>query len=658
MVKAWRVPRAAAGVVVMVAAIGAGEAGDRPEAWAQTGSTAILAGQAVDAVTGAPVAHTLIGLSQRARSGPNTTPTAPNTQLVTVMADSNGRFVVRDVPRGSFLLLATAPGYIVSNYGQARATGPTRTIDLNGDERVVNLKVPLWRHAVISGTVSDESGEPVVGASVRVLRRVANGPGGQTRYMPGTQTTTDDRGQYRLTALTPGQFIVTVPQTQVTVPAAVVDAYLQSPASRGTSSNDLDDVLEAMSSRSAVPSPAGGLRIDDLLLQSSGMGRLVTVPPPTADSVFVYPTASYAIAGRDRPAELTVGPGEERSGVDIQLTPARAVRVTGTVTLDGAPLAGVVVRLTNAAGHTLQAENGYEAAATVTTANGTFTLLGVTRGTYLLKVLRAAAVTLPPALTSNPAIAVAYASPPAAAGATTPLVGAQVPLTIGDSDIRDLVVPLRAGATVSGQAVFRGTAPTPKQLQSFAVLLTSEDGGLPGSGLQIVRLNDSGGFRLTAPAPGRYMVTIVGAPAAGWRAEEILLRGQPVTAPLDLSGDAIDGLSLVYTTEVGEIAGTAERPTGAPVTTAGIAVFSTDRRLWIQEPLNPRQPRIEQTARGGAFSVAGLLPGEYFVVALDDVDVPDTPTEEFFAAAAKVATRATVTANHTSTHTLTIRSWR
>ena len=49
--------------------------------------TAVLAGQAVDAVTGAPVANTLIGLSQRARSGPNTTPVAPDTRLVVVMAD-------------------------------------------------------------------------------------------------------------------------------------------------------------------------------------------------------------------------------------------------------------------------------------------------------------------------------------------------------------------------------------------------------------------------------------------------------------------------------------------------------------------------------------------------------------------------------------------
>src|SRR5262245_24979313 len=101
----------------------------RAQAPARAG-TGVIAGQTIDAATGAPVANTLIGLSQRAASGPNTTPTAPNTQLVLVMADGQGRFVVRDVPKGAFLLLATAPGYIVSNYGQARATGPTHTLDV------------------------------------------------------------------------------------------------------------------------------------------------------------------------------------------------------------------------------------------------------------------------------------------------------------------------------------------------------------------------------------------------------------------------------------------------------------------------------------------------------------------------------------------------
>jgi hypothetical protein len=632
-------------------------AGARARTQTAAAPTAILAGQAVDAVTGAPVANTLIGLSQRARSGPNTTPTAPNTSLVTVMADSRGRFVIRDVPKGSFLLLATAPGYIVSNYGQARAGGPTRTIDLTGTERHVDLKIPLWRHGVISGEVVDESGEPVVGVVVRVLRRMPNGAGGEPRYIPGTATTTDDRGRYRLTALSPGRFLVTVPQTQVTVPASVVDAYLQAGASRA-GGESRSELLDLMSSSSALPSAAGGVRIDDLLLQSSAGGRLMAIPPPASGGLLVYPTTIASSGSRDDP-DIDVNAGDEHANVNLTLHPRRAYRISGIVTADGAPAAKVSVRLIRADWEPPLHQNGYEAAATVTAEDGTFTLLGVTPGKYVLKVLRTPRLALPPALAANPAITAAYtpegADPPAGAAAKSPIVGGQVPIVVGDADRTDLVVALRPGAAVKGRALFTGTAPTPQQMQKFGALLASDDGAVPGVGLQIFRLTASGEFAATAAAPGRYSITILGPPAAGWRFAGVELGGAPLTRALDLGGDDVTDLTVTFTDEVGEVAGRLTRPDGSPVTTAGIVVFPIDRRAWRQDPLNPRQPRLEQSQRGGAFSISSLLAGEYFVAALDDADMPDLPTPAFLAAVSRVATRVRVEPRGRHDLALTIR---
>jgi hypothetical protein len=647
----WRQLAIAALVVGATATTGA--QGQAPPA----GETAILAGQAIDAVTGVPVANTLIGLSQRAGAGPNTTPTAPNTSLVTVMADARGRFVIRDVPKGSFLLLATAPGYIVSTYGQARAGGPTRTIDLTGSERLVTLKIPLWRHGVISGEVVDEAGEPVVGVIVRVLRRAPNGAGGQARYIPGTQTTTDDRGRYRLTALSPGQFLVTVPQTQVTVRASVVDAYLQAGTTRaGAVAGTL--LLDLMTSASAVPSAAGGVRVDDWLLQSSAGGRLMTSPPPASGDLLVYPTTISGSGSPER--DIVVDAGEERSGLNFRLRPQRARRVTGLVTAEGAPAAKVSVRLVATAGPTPLNQIGYEAAATVTGDDGTFTLLGVTPGEYTLKILRTPRLALPPALSSNPAIVATYApegagpaapSPPKAA----PIVGAEMPLSVGDADRTGIVVELRPGAAVSGKAVFLGTAPAAQQMQKFGALLGSEDGAMPGAGLQIARLDAAGAFTARAPAPGRYSVTVLGPPAAGWRFAGAQLRGAPLEGPLDLTGDDIADLIVSFTDEVGEISGTLTRADRSPVTTAGIVIFATDRRAWVQDPLNPRQPRLEQSQRGGSFTLSGLLPGEYFVAALDDADVPDVADAVFLDAVSRLATRVIVTPRARHDVALTIR---
>jgi hypothetical protein len=617
--------------------------------------SAILAGQAVDAVTGAPVANTLIGLSQRTGSGPNTTPTAPNTQLVLVMADSQGRFVVRDVPKGSFLLLATAPGYIVSNHGQARAGGPTRTIDLTGGERLVDLKIQLWRHGVISGALTDEAGEPIVGATVRVLRRVANGPGGQRRYLQGTETTTDDRGQYRLTALSPGQFLVAVPQTQVTVPASIVDTYLQSVSERGGGAGG--QLVDVMSTASAVPSVGGGVRIDDWLLQSSGNGRQLTMPPPTPVGVFVYPAVLRGLS-TDASREIAVGPGEERKGVDISLRPVRAVRVSGRVTADGAPVGNVAIRLVAATGPILQNQMGFESATTVSGADGSFTLLGVTPGQYILKILRTARLTLPPGLASNPAVVAAYA--PAAPAAPTPptsMAGAQVPLTIGNADIQDLDVAIRPGATLKGAVVFGAKTPTPQQLQAMGLLLTSEDGGLPGAGLLLSRLGANGTFMITAPAPGRYLLTTV-VPPAGWRSAGITIGGGPLASPLDLTGEDVADVTLTFTDELAELSGVARRANGGAVSTAGLVVFPVDRASWTTDPLNVRQPRIEQTAGGGVFRMPGLLPGEYFVAAIEDADIPELADPAFFEAVARFATRVTLAAGQSSTQNLVVRSVR
>jgi hypothetical protein len=439
-----------AALVALLAEAPASGSRVEPQAAAAPAPTAILAGQAVDAVTGAPVANTLIGLSQRAGSGPNTTPTAPNTQLVVVMADSQGRFVVRDVPKGSFLLLATAPGYIVSNYGQARASGPTRTIDLNGDERNVTLKIKLWRHGVISGIVSDEAGEPVVGATVRVLRRAANGPGGERRYLPGTETTTDDRGQYRLTALTPGQFLVTVPQTQVTVPASIIDTYLEGVAARGAAAAG-SQLIDLMTSASALPSAGGGVRIDDLLLQSSGNGRLLTIPPPTPGRVSVYPTTVYrdgrrnaASGDRSRTWRRT-----ERRGHHTDAVARRPRLGSGHGRWRGrtqccGPARGPH-RALDPNRKWLRSRRNDDGA------DGAFTLLGVTPGQYVLKVLRTPRVVLPPSLAANPAIVSTYAptAPAAPPAGAPPIVGAQVRLTIGDTDIQNLAVPLAPGGSVS-----------------------------------------------------------------------------------------------------------------------------------------------------------------------------------------------------------------
>src|SRR6185295_7450139 len=69
------------------------------------------------------------------------------------------------------------------------------------------------------GTVVDEIGEPAIGVEVRALRRVF--ASGRARYQAsGATGTTDDRGTFRMPSLQPGDYIVVVPSTSASIPAA------------------------------------------------------------------------------------------------------------------------------------------------------------------------------------------------------------------------------------------------------------------------------------------------------------------------------------------------------------------------------------------------------------------------------------------------------
>src|SRR5690606_23939070 len=73
-------------------------------------------------------------------------------------------------------------------------------------------EIPMWRFAAVTGVVRDENNEPMVGVQVRVLRR--DYVAGQRRLTLGASDTTDDRGFYRISALTAGDYIVSVPIVQ------------------------------------------------------------------------------------------------------------------------------------------------------------------------------------------------------------------------------------------------------------------------------------------------------------------------------------------------------------------------------------------------------------------------------------------------------------
>jgi hypothetical protein len=233
----------------------AGPAAAAPAGMAQGGAaprqTSVILGRVVDGDTGRPVGGAVVmasvaveGASPEAQreaalvevglvAPPPGGAGPPAIERRFVMSDAEGRFVMRDVPAGSYPLTAQMPGYLSASHGQYRPQGPSEPLRVAADKPVVDVTIRMWRYASISGIVLDESGEPAVDVGVRALRVTV--AGGRRRLSPSIQAMTDDRGVYRIANLPPAEYVLVVPSTTTSFGVSTAEAYQAARATGGSS---------------------------------------------------------------------------------------------------------------------------------------------------------------------------------------------------------------------------------------------------------------------------------------------------------------------------------------------------------------------------------------------------------------------------------------
>jgi hypothetical protein len=112
-------------------------------------------------------------------------------------------------PDGNFRLKGLAAGlYLVSGFLPAYVTTPTDPNSLETRYRVGDtVRLELIRGGVITGTVVNASGEPVIGVRVRAMM-VRDPKSKIPLFYASNEQPTDDRGIYRIFGLAPGTYIV------------------------------------------------------------------------------------------------------------------------------------------------------------------------------------------------------------------------------------------------------------------------------------------------------------------------------------------------------------------------------------------------------------------------------------------------------------------
>jgi hypothetical protein len=587
-----------------------------------------------------------------------------------VIVDPQGQFVFSQLPPGSFVITARKAGYLDGTYGKARPDGAGTSLVLADAEHLIGVAVKMWRFATITGFVTDDVGDPVSGATVQVWKRAV--VAGRWRLVyTGRTGSTDERGVYRVIGLSPGEYAAVITSFSNTIPNSLLVAanaskslegealatFRRTTATNGTS-GVVNDLLQGF--------PA--IRVGDMMLQASGS----SAAPTTGDdrSVNIYPTAWYP--GAPLPAQagiIKLGSGENRTGVDIQMTLVAAKRISGIVTGPDGPVPYLSMRLVPAGLDDVAAElstslsASFNVAMTSTDAAGAFTFLAVPPGQYVIRAL-----TTPPAIPDPPApttvirtgdgmdrtVSAGPALP--AMLSRDPSLWTATPVVVGDRDTAGVVVTMSAGLHLVGRVEFDGAAERPagQNLRRIRLSLQQADGRtIWGPNSSAVQVAPDGTLYSSGVPAGTYFLRADSAPA-GWTPKSAVINGRDVLdAGVTLSDRDLSGLVLTFTDRPSRFSGVARDSQSKPALDATVLIFPSDG-AWTSAGAVARRFGECRVSRSGEFAFAGLPAGAYDVVAIGDDLVTNWQDPAFLRRLSAVATHVTLGDGQSLTMDLTM----
>ncbi len=514
-------------------------------------------------------------------------------------SDDQGNFAITQLTAGAYTLTVSKAGYLDSVYGEKQpGSGHAGTpITIADGQHLERLSLPIARGGVLTGAVLDEFGDPAYGVSVRALRW--NMRAGERSLTSQSTVQTDDRGIYRITALPPGDYIVSAtPRTDNETMVA-----------------DMKKMVEVAQTQLA----ASGGGSFQFMTSNNSPAAAADNAPATGYAPVYYPGVLTLTSA----TSVTLGISEEKPAIDLQLQMVPLGQITGTVmSTDGRPLGGAQVTLVDVAQIALGASR-----TTGLGPDGKFSFTNVVPGQYAVTA-RSGARTMTTytadatgALTSVVMSAAQRGSGPGRAGGEPPPPPqwAEADVIVDGRSPSIVSLALQSGMNVSGALEFDGSGTVPADLTQIRIQLAPASQSDPMSsvaGAVATNLDADGRFTIPDVMPGRCRVSAQG--ARGWSLKSFDVSGRDA---LDFLVEVkpntnISGGSGMLTTRSASIAGLLQDASGQPTAQYTIIAFSKDPAYWT-----PQSRRILSTrpSTDGRFSVSGLPAGDYQLVAVDDV---------------------------------------
>jgi len=473
-----------------------------------------------------------------------------------LMTSETGRFVAAVIP-GTYRVSASKAG-LLSEAAARQLVGeywPEVTIS-KATARVQDLVIRLARGSVISGTVVDDTNEPVPNLTVQLL--MSKTLGDREIFEPSSfgsstlKTLTSDRGEYRFPMVIPGTYLVGV------------------------------------------------------LAQRSDQGALAQ---SLYDIPWLYP-GTRQLSGA---SPISVTSGEVRSGVDLRLEARTGYVVSGRVTGSPEPRR-FVVRLTNA--DVDRRMSAIEVARVTSELTGAFTMPPVAPGRYTISVLEypragnGEPLRLLSFVDSRGARVLGGAR-----GDVESLPTYWVSLAIDVTrDVSDVLLSLRSGIRLCGHVDFSGSSPLPSPETQATTDIWFVPTDRSNAETPVTSLTAEGRFCSAGLAPGSYQINVM-AGFPGWQLASVRQNGRDVTGmPLDLSTET----TVIFTDRSTELRGTIRSRRGDVIPNAFIAVFPAAQTLWPDSGPLPLLLRHARADSAGEFKLTRMVEGKYFVVATSE----------------------------------------